>query len=214
MLGEDIGKSETAEGLIYSLTLKGKTIEVKREWKKHRKLFLPIQKHTSRVVRLTTFPYPPSIGDAVITNLPGVEIGVLTADCAPVAIVGEEWVGVIHAGWRGLRSGVIRETIERLFIYEDTDKLFAFVGPCAKGCCYEVGEEFTKMFPGRIEERDGKLFFDLEEAVIEELKTCGVGSVGSFGKCTICSPELPSYRRDKTEERILTSVRIPPPSSR
>ncbi len=205
---EDFRKGEEVEGLRYSSKVRGKLIEVKTEWREHPKLYLPIQKHTNRVITLTTFPAPPTIGDAVVTNLKGIEVGVRTADCAPVVLVGEEWVGVAHAGWRGLASGIIEKVVERLKVYEDTDRLFAFVGPSAKSCCYEVGEEFKKLFPGYLAERDGSLYMDLQEVVVKELKALGVKNFGLIERCTVCSEELPSYRRDRTEDRILTSVRI------
>ncbi len=193
---------------IYKLNLKGKEVRIRLNWEKHNNLYLPIQRHTSRVIELKSFPQPPMIGDAVITNLPSIEIGVKTADCLPIAILGENWVGVVHAGWRGLNSGIIEETISRIFAYEGTENLFVFLGPCAKGCCYQVGPEFEELFPKYVKKKDGKLFLDLQEVALDKLKKLGVKTVGFLEKCTICTPTLPSYRRDKTQDRMLTSVRI------
>ena len=207
MRGEDLREGKEAEGLRYSFQLRGKLVEIKTEWKEHRKLYLPVQKHTSRIIKLTSFPYPPLIGDAVVSNLKGVEIGVRTADCAPVVAVGEEWFGVAHVGWRGLLSGILGNFIEVLSKYEPLDNLFLFIGPCAKACCYEVGEEFMDLFPGHLEERNGKLFMDLQKSVERELKRLGVKMIGVYEHCTICSEVFPSYRRNRTEKRFLTSVR-------
>lgn len=207
MRGEDLREGKEVEGLDYRFEFEGKEIRVRTEWREHKRLYLPVQKHTNRVITLTAFPYPTLIGDAVITNLRNVEIGVRTADCAPVVAIGREWIGIAHVGWRGLTSGILERFVERLRSYEDTEKIFFFVGPCAKGCCYEVGSEFRNIFPSYVFERDGKLYMDLQDSVVKELKALGAGSVGTLEKCTICSENLPSYRRDKTEERILTSVR-------
>ncbi len=202
---EDLREGKEAKELIHSLTIKGTVVEIKRKWKEHERLFLPIQKHTDRVIELTRFPYPQTIADGVITNLRGVEIGIRTADCAPVALVGEEWIGVVHVGWRGLHAGILERAIEKLLPRERD--IFAFVGPCAKGCCYEVGREFLELFPGYVFERGEKLYMDMQESVIKRLKNLGINRIGFVERCTVCSPDLPSYRRNRTEERILTSVR-------
>ena len=193
---------------IYKLNLRGKEIRIRLNWKEHKNLYLPIQRHTSRVIELKSFPQPPMIGDAVITNLPGIEIGVKTADCLPIAILGENWIGIVHAGWRGLKSEIIEETISRISAYEDTENLFVFLGPCAKGCCYEVGPELEELFPEYVKRKGEKLFLDLQEVALDKLKQLGVKTVGFLEKCTICTPTFPSYRRDKTQDRMLTSVRI------
>ncbi len=206
MRGEDLREGKKAEGLRYSFQLKGKLVEIKTEWREHRDLYLPVQKHTSRVIKLTTFPYPPLIGDAVVSNLKGVELGVKTADCAPVVAVGDEWFGVAHVGWRGLSSGILENFIEALSRAESLDNLFLFVGPCAKACCYEVGEEFEELFPEHLERREGRLYMDLQRAVLSRLKALGVKMIGVYEHCTVCSDVFPSYRRDGTERRFLTSI--------
>ncbi len=208
MREEDLKESKGAEGVRYSFTLKGKAVEVKTLWQHHRNLYLPIQKHTNRVIVLDTFPAPPLIGDGVVTRLRGVEIGVRTADCAALVLLGEEWVGVAHVGWRGLASGIVEQLVNRITAHERRESLFGFVGPSAKACCYEVGKEFRRLFPNYLEEREGRLYMDLQEAVLRELKDLGVPNTGALERCTVCSVEFPSYRRDRSEERILTSVRI------
>lgn len=188
--------------------MKGKLIEIRTVWRNHRNLYLPLQKHTSRVIVLDTFPFPPLIGDAVITNLRGVEVGVRTADCAPVVLLGEEWAGVAHVGWRGLVSGILKNLVEKMSSREKGGRFFGFVGPCAKACCYEVGKEFREMFPDHLEEREGRLFMDLQKAVLKELGRVGVPDAGLLERCTVCDEDLPSHRRDGSQERMLTSVRI------
>jgi len=209
MRGEDLREGKKAEGVKYSFELRGKVVEVKTAWKEHRRLYLPIQKHTNRVLRLLKFPYPPLIGDAVVTNLEGVEVGVRTADCAPVVAIGYEWFGVAHVGWRGLAFGLLENFIKVLSNHEKVEDLFLFVGPCAKSCCYEVGSEFRDFFQEYLEERGGKLYMDLQEAVVGKLKSLGVKMIGTYEHCTICSEVFPSYRRDKSEDRFLTSIRAP-----
>jgi copper oxidase (laccase) domain-containing protein len=123
-------------------------------------------------------------------------------------ILGKEWAGVAHVGWRGLASGMVERLVEKMTAYERPEDLFGFTGPAAKACCYEVGEEFRKLFPDYLEERKGHLYMDLQDAVLGELKKLGVPDTGSLERCTVCSPDLHSYRRDRSEERILTTVRV------
>ncbi len=207
MREENLREGKEVKGIDYSFSLKGRVIRVRTSWRQHSKLYLPIQKHTNRVIVLRSFPYPPVIGDAVLTDLRDVEIGVRTADCVPVVLIGDTWNGVIHVGWRGLASGILERAVQLFSAHEDLRRTFAFVGPSAKGCCYEVGEEFKEIFDDLIE-RDGRIYMDLQNSVVNRLKDLGVGSIGVYEKCTVCSPELPSYRRERTEDRILTSVRV------
>ncbi|MDR2068089.1 MAG: peptidoglycan editing factor PgeF [Holosporaceae bacterium] len=87
--------------------------------------------------------------DAMITKATDVAIGVLTADCAPVLLVDEEnkIVGAVHAGWKGLASGVIEFTINKMSgLYGEPRKIKAAIGPCIHKSNYEVGEDFQQRF--------------------------------------------------------------------
>jgi len=170
-------------------------------------VYTPIQRHTSRVIKLTKHPGAREVGDAVITNVKGLEIGVKTADCVPIILIGEEWVGAIHAGWRGLASGIIQKTVEEMKREEVRD-LTAFVFPSARSCCYEVGEEFVSIFGRNLINRNGKLFFDTQAEAVAQLRESGVRDIIVWGACTVCTPYLPSYRRDKTSRRLTASIKI------
>ncbi len=193
---------------------KGKEVEIKfknkivkfRKYKEKFNVYTPIQKHTDIVLKIENRNEPKRVGDAVITNLKNFEIGVKTADCVPIVLVGNEWVGVIHAGWRGLHKGIIEKTLKE---FEKEDKVLkAFIFPSAKSCCYEVGKEFKEIFENNLIEKNGKLFFDPQNEALHRLKKYGIKTIEVFDICTICNPKLPSFRRDKTVERMLTSVVI------
>lgn len=169
-----------------------------------REVFTPKQEHTDKILILKRIPLVIPTADAVITNLKNVEIGVKTADCVGLAVWGKEWVGVIHAGWRGLHKKIVFKCIEELLKYEDNLK--AFVSPSAKACCYEVGTEFRQLFSRNLFERDNKLYFDTQEEAVVQLRECGVRIIKVMESCTICNAEYPSYRRDKTKRRMLTSI--------
>ncbi len=204
---EDYRQGKETEKVVLQLRDGNKLIRLRLSWNEEN-LYTPLQRHTDIVVELNHFPVGRRVGDAVITSLKGVEIGVRTADCVPVVLVGERWVGVVHAGWRGLFSGILEKTVRMLRRYERS--LRAYLFPSARGCCYEVGKEFLEFFPRRVVERDGRLFFDPQEEASRRLEREGVEVVFRARECTICSPEFPSYRRDRTKKRMLTSVLILP----
>jgi YfiH family protein len=89
-------------------------------------------------------------GDGMVTNNPGILLGVLTADCLPVIVVDPKRraVGVFHAGWRGTAKRIVEKGVgemHRWFGSEPRD-LKAAIGPGIRGCCYEVGPEVRSAF--------------------------------------------------------------------
>ncbi|HZW35567.1 MAG TPA: laccase domain-containing protein, partial [Candidatus Deferrimicrobiaceae bacterium] len=93
-------------------------------------------------------------GDALWTASPGTGVGVRTADCVPVLLAHPRLpvCAAIHAGWRGMAAGVIEETVRCIAAragFAAVEGLAAAAGPCARGCCYEVGEEVAESLRGR-----------------------------------------------------------------
>lgn len=203
MYRKDRRESQETQGIIYEKVFNNARIRLSR--KLSSRIYIPIQRHTDKVIKLSSLNQLPEVGDSVITNLRKAEIGVKTADCVPIVLVGSHWIGVIHAGWRGLHKGIIYKTLKALY-GEGENRIYAFVFPSAKACCYEVGEEFKKLFKRNLIEKDGKLFFDPQEEAVSQLKENGVEVVEVVRDCTVCNKRYPSYRRDKTKERIYTSA--------
>lgn len=136
---------------------------------------------------------PPEV-DGLATYAAGTALLVLTADCLPVAVLGNRAVAMLHAGWRGLADGILEEGVRALRELGDDGELHAAIGPGAGGCCYEVGPEVNAAF-GRPAERAR---IDLKAIARERLHAAGVAQVHDVGLCTICSdPSLFfSHRRD------------------
>src|SRR5580704_7717121 len=146
-------------------------------------------------------------GDGLVTNPPGVMLGVGAADCVPVLVVDVEKraVGAFHAGWRGTVAGIVGEGIEamrREFGSRLAD-LRAAVGPSIGACCYAVGEEVRSQFRERFgyadelfRERDG-LYVDLWEANRRQLVDAGMKAerIEVVGECTACTREADGRRR-------------------
>jgi polyphenol oxidase len=160
------------------------------------------QVHGSSVRRLTEVRIrdpEPVEADGQATVLHGVAPMVLTADCLPIALVGDGAVAMVHAGWRGLAAGVIAEAVDAIRELSPDGRLTAAIGPGAGGCCYEVGEEVHTAFAslGPVARRGPNL--DLKTIARIELERAGVGAIHDVELCTICSDAslFYSHRRER-----------------
>jgi polyphenol oxidase len=138
----------------------------------------------------------PPEADAQATARTGLAPMVLTADCLPIALAGDRAVAMIHAGWRGLASGVLANGVAALRALGADGPLEAAIGPGAGPCCYEVGEEVHVAFGADVVRRGRNL--DLKAIARAQLERAGVRAVHDVELCTICSdPSLFfSHRRD------------------
>lgn len=150
--------------------------------------------------------------DAAVSAADGTALAVLTADCAPVALASPEGVfAVAHAGWKGLRAGVIEATVQTMRRLGAT-RVDAVVGPCIHSCCYPFGEaELTQVaarFGGhvRAEDKHGEPALDLPVGVQAALHAAGATFVGDAAICTGCREGFWSWRTDQTERRQATVV--------
>ena len=146
--------------------------------------------------------------DALVTRVPGIAIGVSTADCGPIlfADTGARVVGAAHAGWRGALTGVIEATIvamERCGANRGT--IAAATGPMIRQPNYEVGPEFVERFTAdsaanaRFFAPSGKsshAMFDLAGYIAARLSAAGIRQVEDIGRCTYADADIfYSYRR-------------------
>ena len=138
--------------------------------------------------------------DAAVTERPGCALAVLTADCAPVALVGSDGVvGVAHAGWRGLVGGVLEHTVD-VMRAGGTRDVRAVLGPCIHPECYEFGSEDLAQVAKRLGDgvraatTSGAPALDVPAAVRAALTQVGVTDVHDVGVCTACSPDHFSHR--------------------
>jgi len=138
------------------------------------------------------------VGDGLMTDLPGVLVGVQTADCVPVLLVDvrRRAMAAIHAGWRGTLARIVEKGVAgmREAYGSQVEDLVAAVGPSIGGCCYSVGEEVRAGFEGEFgygaslfEARGGEVFLDLWEANRRQLLEAGVSDVSVVGECTACA---------------------------
>lgn len=168
------------------------------------------QVHSPRV-EVVDKPFPDDArpeADALVTTSPGVVLGILTADCAPVLLADRQArvIGAAHAGWRGARAGVIANTIAAMVERgARPERVVAAVGPCIGQASYEVGADMRDLFvadepaagaffePGQ---RESHFQFDLKGFVRQCLERAGVGAVEVLSDDTAADAErFFSYRR-------------------
>jgi YfiH family protein len=142
-------------------------------------------------------------GDGLFTRLKNISLEVKTADCFPVFIFNEEIIMVLHVGWRGAKEGIVQKGIE-IFEKYNLKNVKAFLGPGIKKCCYEIKEDVAKFFEDFLEERDNKIYFDLEKFIIDKFikKEFDFKNIFSFPFCTSCKNDLFYSNRKGDKGRI------------
>ena len=147
--------------------------------------------------------------DAQVTDVPGLAISILTADCAPVLFYGRNdkgpVVGAAHAGWKGALGGVLDSTVYAMEEYGVKAKdIKAAIGPCISKRSYEVGQDFAAPFLDEDPENErffmdgeaGKLMFDLPGYCAARLYNCGLTNVAITGIDTYANErDYFSFRR-------------------
>jgi YfiH family protein len=145
--------------------------------------------------------------DALVTDRPGLALGILTADCAPVLLADREAgvIGAAHAGWKGAIGGVTDSTIAAMEkLGARRERIAAAIGPCIARASYEVDEGFFRRFAEQdpanerffADGRPGHFQFDLEAYVAHRLAEAGIRTVEAMGLDTYASEDrFYSFRR-------------------
>lgn len=160
----------------------------------------------SAVIIHAPWTEPPPQADALVTNVKGLLLGILTADCAPIlfADVDAGVVGAAHAGWKGAHSGVVESTVLAMeTLGAARANIAATIGPCISQASYEVGPEFIERFEAADQtqffiksNREGFYRFDLAAYVAKALRQAGLQRVAMLAMDTASDPEtFFSYRR-------------------
>jgi len=146
--------------------------------------------------------------DGMVTAVPGIALGILAADCAPVLFADPEAriIGAAHGGWRGALAGVMEATVAAMAaLGARAGRIRAGIGPCIAQPSYEVGPDFHQAFaaadPGngrffRRATRCGHFLFDLPGYIAHRLSRLGLAAVERAPHDTAAEEELFfSYRR-------------------
>jgi YfiH family protein len=161
-------------------------------------LVRPKQVHGNDVLTFAGAASPSATeADAIVTSVRGVAPTVITADCLPIVIASTSAVATVHAGWRGLESGVIAKAVAALRELGG-GVINAAIGPGAGVCCYEVGDDLHRRFNAGCQDFRRGDNLDLKAIARVQLMETGVARIYDTEICTICGdPELTfSYRRE------------------
>ena len=148
-------------------------------------------------------------GDALITSQKNIMLVVQTADCFPVYIYDNSSVAIVHAGWRSASMGILRKTIKR---FDNPENVKMVIGPGLEKKCFEVKKDFlsNKCFLQYVEQENEKIYFDLQQFLIDEASLIGVAraSIQKIEVCTYCADYLYSFRAGDKENRIINYIVI------
>ncbi len=174
-----------------------------------RQIYMPIQKHTDKVIILDS-DLSPKIGDAVVTKEKGILIGVQVADCVPVILCDKRRhvIGAVHAGWRGTADDILKKAINAMAerFHSVPEDVLVAIGPSIRWCCYHVGYDVLESVIkatgiGEYHMHKGEAYC-LDLATANKYQAMSVGipqeNIWMSNECTFCYPErFYSYRYAK-----------------
>ena len=175
-------------------------------------IFLLHQVHSNKVLVIdqkSIIPKNDEIkADAIITNQKNLKIGLKTADCVPILLFSTDndaICGAVHAGWRGAKSDIIKNTIEEMQkLCSKTENIQAIIGPCIRQESYQISQEFYDDFIAQDQKfqkffkedptKSGYFLFNLPNFVKEKLKITGITKINDEFIDTYPSKYYHSYR--------------------
>lgn len=152
--------------------------------------------------------------DGLVTDVEGLWLAVSVADCVPLFLADprKNVIAVVHAGWRGSLERITENAVDvlsRKFGSVPKD-VFAYIGPSAGACCYEVGKDVAERFDRIVVgERDGKIYLDLKRENRRQLLAAGIpaSNIETSPDCTIHKSEVfHSFRRDGKQSGRMMGV--------
>lgn len=183
------------------------------------------QVHSADVITVTGPLDDRPRADAMVTEVPGLALCILTADCQPVLFADTRAgvIGAAHAGWRGALDGVLEATLDAMRVLgADPARIVAVIGPSISQKAYEIGPEFHETFL-RDDPANARFFadgdgdrkrFDLTGYGLHRLRRAGIGIAEWTGHCTYSDAErFYSYRRsthagEADYGRLLSAIRL------
>ena len=201
-----LGSGDKKENVQKNLELVAKKITCSKE-----SLITLNQKHSNQVIH---FDSDGSVknkltGDAIVSEVKNIGIGILTADCAPIFFYDhkKKIIGCAHAGWRGALNGVIKNTVKQFNeLNSNYNDLIAVVGPCIDKKNYEVKTDFFEKFISQNKYNEiffkkisiEKYVFDLRGFINKELSNLNIKNIDNVEMDTFSERELfYSYRRSR-----------------
>lgn len=196
----------------------------------HERMASLYQVHSAHAV-VVEAPFPAADrpkADAMVTRVPGLALGIATADCGPILFADPEngVVGAAHAGWKGALTGVVEATVAAMEgLGARRGAIVAVLGPTITQGAYEVGADFMVRFRDEAPEserffaagtRPDHAQFDLPGFVLSRLEQAGIGEAAILGLCTYADAErFYSYRRathsgEADYGRLISAIALTP----
>ena len=165
-----------------------------------------VQTHSTNIEMVNDKKLAYSNVDGIFSCNKNYALQVKTADCLPIFFIHKHnnIFGVIHAGWKGLKNGIISKSTKLLKSrINDLNEITAFIGPSISQKNYEVKNEFIDYFGNKfIDKVENKFFCNLKGVASSKLQKLGVKNVIDCNQCTYENENYHSYRRDKTSKRM------------
>ena len=198
----------TSKGNFFSLNCAFKKGDSKKNVEKNReiaksyinskkKIILLNQVHSNRVVFIDNKKKIPAYGDGMVTNRNDILLGILTADCAPIIILGKKNFGIIHAGWKGTILGIIENTVKMFINSGDLIQDLVFlVGPHLKKKSFHIKKDFIEVLKKNhtdylklIHYKDNSIFFDFSKFIEFKLQKLNVLNYSISNQDTFSNPK-------------------------
>lgn len=172
------------------------------------------QVHGTRVLTVPRLRKPEKYAgaDGLLTDQASQPLAIFTADCASIFLADKKGraVGVLHAGWRGVRGGILRQALRllrRRWRIPPGD-LRAWLGPCIGPCCFEVQWEVARYFPATRRRKEDRWQVDLAEEIRRQARRLGLQFLRrkAPASCTMHDRRFYSYRRDRSDQRMASVI--------
>jgi len=204
-----LGSSDKKESVLKNLEFVAKKIACNKE-----SLITLNQQHTNQVIHFDSNKSVKNklTGDAIVSEVKNIGIGILTADCAPIFFYDhkKKIIGCAHAGWKGALEGIIRNTVKKFNeLNSNNNDLIVAVGPCIGKKNYEVKKDFFEKFILQDKNNknffnrtnDERYFFDLRGFINRELSNLNIKNIDNIEMDTFSEKEFfYSYRRSQRNE--------------
>lgn len=164
------------------------------------------QIHSSKVLLISKYSSFVKNIDGIFTIDKNICLTVKTADCLPIFFYNKSpfIIGVIHAGWKGLKDKILFNTYDILKQeVKNLKSIEVLIGPSISQKNYEVQKDFISYFGDEfINESNGKYFMSLQDIAISQLNKIGIMKINNVNQCTFDNIDFHSFRRNKTKERL------------
>ena len=152
--------------------------------------------------------------DGIINKGGNLVCSIKVADCLPIYFVNDlsKTIGIVHAGWRGISSGIIEKFVKSIEVCnENVSEFYVLIGPSIQSCCFEIMDDVLDSFDSKFYTsiKKNKYSVDLQAWTVDQLIKFGFSQekINNINKCTFCLDNLyHSYRRDDSKSGRMYAV--------